>query len=142
MNGFPSSFFYNWSTGAITPQIQINAPGIYTVTVTNTNGCSKLRTITVLPSNTATFDSIEIVDGIETNSVTVLVSGEGDYEYAMDNEFTGFQDSNLFTGVGSGLHTVYVRDKNDCGTVKKDIAVNTCCVTKCGDGAYERFSPM
>ena len=123
LNGFPSSFTYNWSTAATTPQIQVNNPGIYTVTVTNNNGCSKLRTITVLPSNTATFDSIEIVDGVENNSVSVLVSGEGDYEYALDTEFSGFQDLNLFTGVGPGLHTVYVRDKNNCGTVQKDIAV-------------------
>ena len=123
LNGFPSSFTYNWSTAATTPQIQVNTPGIYTVTVTNNNGCSKLRTITVLPSNTATFDSIEIVDGVENNSVSVLVSGEGDYEYALDTEFSGFQDLNLFTGVGPGLHTVYVRDKNNCGTVQKDIAV-------------------
>ena len=123
INGFPSSFTYDWSTGATTSQIQVNVPGIYTVSVSNINGCSKIRTITVLPSNTATFDSIEIIDGVETNSVTVLVSGEGDYEYALDTEFTGFQDLNLFTGVGPGLHTVYVRDKNDCGTVKKDIAV-------------------
>ena len=122
-NGLPNSFTYNWSTGATTPQIQVNTTGIYTVTVTNSNGCSKLRTITVVPSNTATFDSIEIVDAVEANSITVFVSGEGDYEYALDTEFTGFQDSNIFTEVGPGFHTVYVRDKNDCGTVKKDISV-------------------
>ena len=123
LNGFPSSFTYNWSTAATTPQIQVNTPGVYTVTVTNANGCSKLRTITVLPSNTATFDSIEIVDGVENNSVSVLVSGEGDYEYALDTEFTGYQDSNSFFAVKPGFHTVYVRDKNNCGTVQKDIAV-------------------
>jgi len=123
LNGFPSDFFYNWSTGAATPQIQVNTVGTYTVTVSDTNGCFKLRTITVLPSNTATFESIEIVDGIENNTVTIFVSGEGDYEYALDSEFTDFKDSNVFSGVKPGFHTVYVRDKNDCGTVKKNIAV-------------------
>ena len=123
LNGFPNSFFYNWSTGATTPRIQINAAGTYTVTVSNSNGCSKLRTITVLPSNTATFDSIDIVDGVENNTVTIFVSGEGDYEYALDTEFSGFQDSNSFSGVKPGFHTVYVRDKNNCGTVKKNISV-------------------
>ena len=123
INGFPSSFTYDWSTGATTSQIQVNVPGIYTVTVSNINGCSKIRTITVLPSNTATFDSIEIIDGIENNSVTVVVSGEGDYEYALNTEFSEYQNSNSFFGVKPGFHTVYVRDKNDCGTVKKDIAV-------------------
>ena len=123
LNGFPSDFFYNWSTGAATPQIQVNTVGTYTVTVSDTNGCFKLRTITVLPSNTATFESIEIVDGIENNTVTIFVSGEGDYEYALDSEFTDFQNSNVFSGVKPGFHTVYVRDKNDCGTVKKNISV-------------------
>jgi gliding motility-associated-like protein len=123
INGFPSSFTYDWSTGATTSQIQVNVPGIYTVSVSNINGCSKIRTITVLPSNTATFDSIEIIDGVENNSVTVIVSGEGYYEYALDTEFSEYQDSNSFFGVKPGFHTVYVRDKNNCGTVKKDIAV-------------------
>jgi len=123
LNGFPSAYFYDWSTGAITPQIQVNAAGTYTVTVSNTNGCSKLKTIRVLSSNTATFDSIEIVDGVENNTVTIFVSGEGDYEYALDTEFSYFQDSNSFSGVEPGYHTVYVRDKNDCGTVQENIAV-------------------
>ena len=67
INGLPNSFSFNWSTGETTPQIQVNSPGIYTVTVSNTSGCSKLRTVTVLPSNIATFDSIDIVDGVENN---------------------------------------------------------------------------
>ena len=141
LNGFPNAFFYDWSTGATTPQIQVNATGIYTVTVSDINGCSKLRTITVLPSNTATFDSIEIVDAVEVNSVTIFVSGEGDYEYAMDMEFSGFQDSNTFIGVEPGLHTVYVRDKNDCGTVKKNISVIGFpkFLTPNGDGYNDRW---
>ena len=123
INGLPNSFTYNWSTAATTPQIQVNTIGTYSVTVTNSNGCSKLRTITVGPSNTATIDSIDILDAVEANSVTIFVSGEGDYEYSLDTEFTGFQDSNTFIGVVPGLHTVYVRDKKDCGTVKKNISV-------------------
>ena len=141
LNGFPNSFFYDWSTGATTPQIQVNSTGTYTVTVSDANGCSKLRTITVLPSNTATFDSIEIVDAVEANSVTIFVSGEGDYEYALDTEFFGFQDSNTFIGVGPGFHTVYVRDKNDCGTVKKNISVIGFpkFLTPNGDGYNDRW---
>jgi gliding motility-associated-like protein len=123
INGFTPTLFYDWSTGETTPEIQVNTPGIYTVTVSNTNGCSTLRTITVPPSNIATFDSIEIVDGVENNTVTVFVSGEGEYEYALDSEFTGYQDSNVFSEVTPGYHTVYVRDKNDCGTVKENIAI-------------------
>ena len=123
IGGLPNSFSYDWSTGETTPQIEINTPGVYTVSVSNSEGCSKLRTITVTPSNIATFDSIAIVDGVENNTVTIFVSGEGNYEYALDSEFSNFQDSNLFIGVKPGFHTVYVRDKNDCGTIQKNIAV-------------------
>ncbi len=123
INGFTPVLYYDWSTGEKTHEIQVNTPGVYTVTVSNSNGCSKLRTITVLPSNTATFDSIDIVDGVENNTVTIFVSGEGEYEYALDTESTGYQDSNVFSGVAPGFHTVYVRDKNDCGTAKEKIAI-------------------
>ena len=41
----------------------------------------------------------------------------------MDNEFSNYQDSNLFSGVTPGFHTLYVRDKNNCGTIQKAIAV-------------------
>jgi gliding motility-associated-like protein len=123
IGGLPNSFSYDWSTGETTPQIEINTPGVYTVSVSNSEGCSKLRTITVIPSNIATFDSIAIVDGVENNTVTIFVSGEGNYEYALDSEFSNFQDSNLFIGVKPGFHTVYVKDKNDCGTIQKNIAV-------------------
>ena len=123
LSGFPSAFSYQWSTGASTRQIQINKIGTYSVNVTTINGCSKQRTITVLPSNTATIDAIDIVDGVQNNTVTVVVYGEGDYEFALDNENSGYQDSNIFLNVIPGFHTVYVRDKNECGVVKKNIAV-------------------
>jgi gliding motility-associated-like protein len=116
-------FYYNWSTGETTSEIQINEPGNYTVSVTNTNGCSKTRTLTVLPSDTASIEMIEVIDGIENNTVTVTVSGEGDYEYALDSPLTTYQDSNLFSMVTPGFHTIYVRDKNGCGIVENNISV-------------------
>ncbi|WP_188362110.1 T9SS type B sorting domain-containing protein, partial [Flavobacterium orientale] len=50
--------------------------------------------------------------------ITVNVTGGlGDYEYQLDNG--PFQDSNVFTDVSAGSHTITVRDKNDggCDTV-------------------------
>ncbi|MCB0447594.1 MAG: T9SS type B sorting domain-containing protein, partial [Gelidibacter sp.] len=49
--------------------------------------------------------------------------GEGDYEYAIDNVNGPYQDSNTFDNVSPGLHTVYVRDKNDCGVVDELVSV-------------------
>ena len=127
-NDSPSNYTYNWSTGENLYEIQINQTGTYTVTVTNANGCSKQRTIIVEPSNIATFESINVVDVVENNTITVLVSGEGDYEYQLvDNNntiITPYQESNVFEYVAPGLYTVYVSDiKNNCGIVNSRVSV-------------------
>lgn len=142
----PSNYYYNWSTGENTSTIEINEVGIYSVTITSTDGCSISRNITVTPSNIATIESIDIVDAVTINTVTVYLSadGEGDYEYAIDNEFGPYQDSNVFTNVLGGLHTIYVRDKNECGTVSEVISVISIpkFFTPNGDPYNETWTPQ
>ncbi|TBV26143.1 hypothetical protein DMZ43_09590 [Meridianimaribacter sp. CL38] len=123
IDDLPNNYYYEWSTGETTTTIEVNEPGTYTVRVINTDGCYKDRTITVLPSNIASFDNIEVIDATQNNMVTVFVSGEGDYEYAIDNPEGPYQDSNVFDNVAAGLHTIYVRDKNECGIVDELISV-------------------
>ncbi|NNK72682.1 MAG: T9SS type B sorting domain-containing protein, partial [Flavobacteriaceae bacterium] len=123
LSGAELDYTYSWSTGEMTQEIEVNEAGTYTVIVTNADGCSKERTINVLPSNIATFESISVVDASTNNSITVNVSGEGDYEYALDESGGPYQDSNFFDNVAPGLHTVYVRDKNGCGIVEKIVSV-------------------
>lgn len=120
----PSNYYYSWSTGEDTSEIEVNAPGTYTVRVTNTDGCFKDRTITVLPSNIATITDIEVTDASSNNTISVFVTGEGDYVYAIDNINGFYQDSNVFENVSTGFHTIYVKDiKNDCGTVESLVSV-------------------
>jgi len=123
INDLPNNYFYLWSTGEDTATIQVNAIGNYSVRVSNTNGCFKDRTITVLPSNIATIIDIEVVDASQNNSISIFVSGEGDYEYALDDINGPYQDSNSFEDVQPGLYTVYIRDKNNCGITEDLISV-------------------
>jgi len=123
ISGNPNDYTFDWSTGENTYEIEINAPGTYSVSVTNSNDCSKDRTITVLPSNIATIDDVEVVDATSNNMITIFVSGEGDYEYALNNINGPYQDSNMFENVPPGLHTVYIRDKNNCGIVEDIVSV-------------------
>ena len=54
----------------------------------------------------------------------MLVSGEGEYVYTLDDENGIYQESNSFTNVLAGIHTVYIKDiKNNCGTIIEDVAV-------------------
>ncbi|WP_418263458.1 T9SS type B sorting domain-containing protein [Flavobacterium faecale] len=124
-----SNYTYKWYKDNIalsnqTPTLDVNSEGVYTVEVTTkTTGCSRTRSMLVTPSDIATISSIEINDLADSNSVTINATGLGDYEYSIDDPNNSFQTSNLFNDVTSGIHTVYIRDINGCGTVNKVISV-------------------
>ncbi len=108
--GFSS---YSWNTGATTPSISITSSGTYSVTVTNSYGCSVTKKFTVLSSSAPIITSVDIGDFSEnSNTVQVNVSGSGDYEYSLNG--IHFQSSALFTDVTPNGYTIIVRDKNGC----------------------------
>jgi gliding motility-associated-like protein len=119
----PSNYYYLWNTGENTSFIDINEVGTYSVIVTDPNGCSSSRSITVVASEKPSIDEVIIQQANENNIITVLASGLGDYEYALNDEYGTFQSSNIFTNVPAGLHTIYVRDMNGCGVSTKLISV-------------------
>ncbi|WP_100612533.1 T9SS type B sorting domain-containing protein [Confluentibacter lentus] len=125
----PNNYTFLWSNGDTSYQTLVNAVGDYTVTVTSKiNGCSKTRTITVESSNIATFKDIKVEDVTENNTITVLVTGEGIYNYALydsgNNVYKPYQDSNVFENIYPGIYTVYVKDvENDCGVVDSQVSV-------------------
>ncbi len=79
--------------------------------------CTNTRSFNLTPSSTARFLDLNVEDISENNIVTVLVEGEGDYEYAIYDEFGPYQDSNIFENVPAGFADFFVRDKNGCGIV-------------------------
>ncbi|SDB20285.1 gliding motility-associated C-terminal domain-containing protein [Flavobacteriaceae bacterium MAR_2010_188] len=117
-----SLFSYQWSTGETTQTIEVNEIRTFSVVITNNNGCSSTRTIRVNPSNIATITNIKVEDASNDNTILISVSGEGDYEYSLD-EADYFQTETKFTDVVPGLHTVYVRDRNECGVVEQIVSV-------------------
>lgn len=114
---------YQWSTGESTSGIVVNTPGNYFVTVTQDYGtiqCDNTQNFTVFNSNVATITSIMTQDWTTSeNTITVLVSGDGDYEFSLNG--IDFQDSNQFTGLPASDYTVSVRDKKGCGTVSEEV---------------------
>lgn len=119
-SGFNS---YSWSSGATSSTVTLNQPGNYSVTVTKNYGttiCSSTKNFAVTLSNAPTITSIDTIDWTDVeNSITVNVSGLGDYEYAIDG--INFQTSNVFNGLPNGNYTVTVRDKKDCGQDNEQI---------------------
>ena len=128
-DGSPESAYrYIWSKDGVvlpntTPTIIVNSEGMYTVEVINNFNCSRTRTIKVTASDIATITTIDIVDLTDVNSVTVNVSGKGLYEYSLGDPSGPYQTANVFNNVPSGIHDVFIKDINGCGTVSKTISV-------------------
>ncbi|MGB7392831.1 MAG: T9SS type B sorting domain-containing protein [Pricia sp.] len=87
----------------------------------NTVECASSKDFVVVPSEIATITGLDISGQANGIRITVQVDGSGDYEYALDDSEGPYQDANIFDGVPVGSYTVFVRDKNGCGTVQENI---------------------
>ncbi|MCV6629345.1 MAG: T9SS type B sorting domain-containing protein [Flavobacteriaceae bacterium] len=85
--------------------------------------CESKKDFSVGASNNATIEEIRIRDLQSNNTIEILVSGEGNYEYSLDEAFGPYQNSNYFENIAPGLHRVYIRDKNGCGLSEREIAI-------------------
>jgi gliding motility-associated-like protein len=113
---------YRWNTGATTSSINVTDEGTYTVTIIDQNGCEDNSSTTVTNFFSTQIIAVEVEQfTIRSNRITVLVSGDGPFEYSMDNVF--FQDSNVFTDLLPGYYTAYVRDLNACDLVTAPAAI-------------------
>jgi gliding motility-associated-like protein len=119
-SGFNS---YTWSNNATTQSIVINQAGNYWITVTknhNSTVCSTTKNFSVVLSNKPTITSINTIDWTDfENSITVNVTGLGDYEYSIDG--INFQESPVFNGLSNGVYTVTVQDTKECGIATKQV---------------------
>ncbi|MEY4085648.1 MAG: hypothetical protein RL074_1435, partial [Bacteroidota bacterium] len=125
-NSSAANFNYNWKKdGAIlnitTPTLGVNSEGNYTVEVVNQTGCSRTRSIQVTASNIATITSIDIVDLVDSNTVTINTAGPGDYEYSMDYLNGLWQDSNFFSNVPGGIHMFQEEFTKFLSMIKMDV---------------------
>lgn len=116
------NYTYLWTTGQTTQSIVTNQLGSYTVTITNTNGCSYNQTFYVVPAQPVTISDVLVnhFSNIQ-NSITIIAQGEGDLQYSIDG--INYQNSNIFYGTPAGDYTVYVKVKNGCGIVTRNIIV-------------------
>ncbi|XCF07357.1 T9SS type B sorting domain-containing protein [Tamlana crocina] len=126
--GSRNNYSYLWSTGETAYEIDINEIGTYTVEITNQAGCSDQRTVVVEPSNIATIENVEVTDASTNNTINIMVSGEGIYEYALldiNNQIIRpYQTTTLFDNLFPGLYSIQIRDtKNDCGTITEPVSV-------------------
>jgi len=107
---------YLWNTGATTNSIIVNTAGVYSVTVTDVNGCTSTASVPVTVTPTSTIwpkQFIPIPSPFSTvNSTDVAVKGEGIY---VTGFLSGTCDFEGTTVTSSGGYNLYVAKYTDCG---------------------------
>jgi gliding motility-associated-like protein len=104
---------YLWSTGETTSSITTAIPGDYTVQVTSSRGCiAPTLSFNLRNSETATVEFVVSTNFEDPNTITVTVTGSGDYLYILNNGEA--QERNVFTNVARGYHEVRIIDLNGC----------------------------
>lgn len=103
-----------WSTEETTDVITVEEPGTYTATITTADGCLVSQDFSVMSIPDPVIESIDI----EGDELIVNTSTQGDYEYSLDNIY--FQPLNTFNVFNIFEGTVYVRDRDGCGTAAQN----------------------
>lgn len=125
-------FMFNTTTNTYEPIAGANAStyvamfeGNYQVIVTNSvTNCSSDASADVIKVFPATAFTATVSDAFTDNStitVTVNPIGTGSLIYALDDG--AWQDSNVFTGVEAGIHTILVSDLEGCTNLTIEVIV-------------------
>jgi hypothetical protein len=113
-----------WNTGATSEDITNLTTGTYTVTITETGGCTILDTFTV--NNVATFNIFGTVtaDSCSANIGAIdltTVGGSSPFSFLWSNGAT----TEDVSGLSSGTYTVTVTDNSGCSDVASFVINNT-----------------
>jgi PKD repeat protein len=119
LTGGTFPFTYQWSNGDTTPSISGLSPGVYTVCVTDANGCVVCDSATV---NAMSLCTVAITNMVVTNEscigcsdgsiVSTVSGGLPPYSYTWSNAAT----TTSVSGLSAGYYTLCVTDANNCLT--------------------------
>lgn len=118
VSGGTSPYTYNWSNGAATPSISNLVSGIYSVTVTDSKGCTSTGQVNITQPAAVLTSTMNVVavncHAGSTGSATVNVNGgTSPYTYSWSNGGTGSSINNII----AGNYTVTITDNKGCTTV-------------------------
>ncbi|MGO4773742.1 T9SS type A sorting domain-containing protein [Flavobacterium sp. W22_SRS_FK3] len=112
--GGTKPYTYLWNTGATTEVLKNAAPGAYSVTVTDFNGCTITKSISfVAPPHLDASETIKIPTCYGGSDATIELNSSGGlapYTYLWD---TG-EESNVLRNASAGVYVVSVTDSKGC----------------------------
>ena len=118
VSGGTAPYTYAWSNGATTQDLSGLTAGTYNVTVTDNNGCTTTKSVTIIQPSalTATSSPTNVSCNASSNGTIDLTVWGGNlpYTYAWSNGATT-QD---LSGLTAGTYNVTVTDNNGCITTE------------------------
>ncbi|MBC3847958.1 hypothetical protein H8K90_16300, partial [Winogradskyella echinorum] len=131
VSGGTPPYTFLWNNGETTEDLTGITEGIYSVTITDANGCK-------ITSQTTVNEPTESISGIITSQTNIVCSGLGQfsiegsggtppYTYSIDNG-TNYIPNGTFIDLTAGNYTVIVLDSNGC-----KISVATDILSNCTD---------
>ncbi|WP_242086796.1 T9SS type B sorting domain-containing protein [Aestuariivivens sediminis] len=115
---------YLWWNGETSPEIMVDQSDLgdhWVMVTTHPQNCTYTKNFTLMESEVATIDATGSADFTDPNTITVTVSGVGDYQFILDNGEP--QDSNIFNNVTLGPHIVTIIDLNGCAPIETEVFV-------------------
>ena len=117
-SGGTGAYTYAWSNGETTASISGLAPGTYTVIVTDENGCTKSKTVTVNSFGCAVSAEMSATNvtcnGQQNGTASIeLTNAAEPFTYVWSNGET----TQAISSLAAGTYTVTASDDNGCETV-------------------------
>lgn len=114
VSGGTLPYTYLWNTGAKTPNLIDVVPGNYSVTVTDKNGCTITKSITVTaPAHLDASENIKIPTcyaGSDASIVVTTIAGIAPFTYLWN---TG-ETSNTLNNAKAGTYSIEIKDAKGC----------------------------
>lgn len=118
VNGGTPGYSFNWSNGANTSVNTTIPQGLYTVTVTDNNGCTISKQIIInningVAAQTNLINNVSCNNGCDGTATAIATGGNGPYVYSWSNG----QNNNIANNLCAGNYSVTITDNNGCTSI-------------------------
>ena len=118
-SGATPTYSYLWTTGETTASIAGLAAGLYSVTVTDINGCSESISVDILQPQISTEASDLTCFGAANGSIDVIITnGNNSYNYSWNDPAS--QSTQTASNLPPGVYTVTATDVFGCELIATD----------------------
>ena len=115
--GGATPYTYAWNTGATTKDLSNVTPGLYTLAMTDADGCVINRAITINnPSQVSATAAMDSPDNGTNNGMATVTATGGTHPYTYEWNTNPAQTTATATELTSGTYDITITDYNGCET--------------------------